>query len=390
MNIQAFGEHKTGELVPIKINTQDDWAFIPNPLPPNWEFPSRLWPMLAEAREALARLDAIGRVLPDTTLLMTPLRRREALTSSALEGTFATPEQLVMFEIGAQDAALDTGKQNEWREVANYHRAINQGVEQLDKINMPFCLRLFKMLHSTLLDGVPSRYKNPGEFRGHQVVLGSDRRYVPPPNDRLEKCLDDLEKFINAEDQKYDPLVRAYLVHYQFEAIHPFYDGNGRIGRVLLSLMIAKWRNDSVPWLYMSAFFERFKDEYIAKMFNVSAVGAWEDWIEFCLRGTIRQANDSVRRCEELQALQADFMKRIGAEGSQRTPQIITGLFTDPIVLPSTIQKRFGVTYPTAKAEITRLESLRILRKIKEERPAAYFSPEVFQIAYSAHETSLS
>jgi Fic family protein len=389
MDSQVYTEQKTGQVVPIKINADDDFAFVPNPLPPNWEFPIRLWPLLAEAREALASLNGIGRSLPDHSLLMTPLRRREALTSSALEGTYATPEQLVLFEIGAQDTRADSGKQSEWREVSNYHRALDQGVESLKE--PPFCGRLFKALHATLLEGVPSRYKSPGEFRKHQVVIGSDRRYVPPPVSHLDQCLDDLEKFINDEQSlKYDPLVRAYLVHYQFEAIHPFYDGNGRIGRVLLSLMIAKWRKESAPWLYMSAFFERFKEEYITNMFNISANGSWEKWIEFCLRGTIRQANDSIRRCENLKKIQADFTARIAGNSSPRTHEIVNQLFTNPIVFRTGIQEKFKIAYPTAKAEIERLIALNILTKINDRRPLAYVAPEIFRVAYGTDETSLA
>jgi Fic family protein len=320
---------------------------------------------------------------------MTPLRRREALTSSALEGTYATPEQLVLFEMGEKPSDADSGSPNEWREVANYHRALNQGIQQL-KSGMPFCLRLFRELHATLLHGIPTRYKSPGEFRGHQVAIGSDRRYIPPPVSHLNQCLNDLENFINDQGTGYDPLVKAFLVHYQFEAVHPFYDGNGRIGRVLLSLMISKWRNESAPWLYMSAFFERFKDEYIQNMYRISANGEWDKWVEFCLRGTIRQAKDSVRRCDKLKELQTRFQQQIEADCSPRTHQIINGLFKDPIVFRGELQKRFKVTYPTAKTEVDRLVNLGILSKVNNQRPLAYYSPEIFTIAYGTDESALT
>jgi Fic family protein len=388
MDTKSFTNDKTGQLIPIKVNGQDGFAFVPAPLPPNWEFPANLWPLLAEAKEALGKLDGIGRILPDITLLMTPLRRREALTSSALEGTYATPEELLLFELGATESKRDYGKTNEWREVSNYHKALNQGIALQSE--MPLCLRLFKKLHTTLLDGIPALYKNPGNFRDHQVAIGSDRRYVPPPKAHLDRCLDELEKFINSEDTQFDPLVKAYLVHYQFEAIHPFYDGNGRIGRVLLSLMTARWRKEPVPWLYMSAYFERFKDEYISNMFNISANGSWEKWIEFCLRGTIRQANDSINRCDGLRKLEENFERRIGLDCSQRTHQLVKGLFSDPIVVAPQIQRRFGITYPTAKAEIDRLIKLRILEKLDNKRPIAYYSPEIFHTAYYSDAEALS
>src|ERR1700722_14857842 len=183
MNVSMFTEYKTGEILPIKVDTQNHHAFLPAKLPPNWRFPEKLWPLLADARDVLGRLGGIGRSLPDTTLLVTPLRRREALTSSALEGTYATPEQLVLFEMGGKESRSSPENRNERREVSNYHTALNRGVELLKEI--PFCRRLFQELHTTLLDGLPIRYRNPGIFREHQVAIGSDRRYIPPPVDHL-------------------------------------------------------------------------------------------------------------------------------------------------------------------------------------------------------------
>lgn len=389
MNISLFSESKTGQLVPIKVNTNEDYAFVPAPLPsPDWTFPVNLWPLLAKAKEKLGKLDGIGRTITDPNLLLSPLKSREAITSSALEGTYATPQELMLFELNPTKPKSDSDRVNEWQEVANYRRALNEGARLIDEQNMPFCKRLFRDLHAALLGGTRHRYTNPGEFRQHQVAIGSDRRYIPPTAAHLEKCLDDLEAYINADQPDLDPLIKAYLVHYQFEAIHPFYDGNGRIGRVLLSLMIYKWGEFTCPWLYMSAFFERYKDEYISKMFNISTDGAWDAWVDFCLRGTIVQAEDAIRRCDALRELKTTLLDRIEStqKNTARTHRIIDGLFVNPIVRPARLSRNMNVTYPTAKDDIRRLVDAKILVPLPGVKPMAFYSPEIFKIAYEAPE----
>jgi len=378
MDASAFSEQKTGDLVRIRI-PQQDWAFIPHPLPPQWKFPAKLWPALAEAKQELARLDGIGRALPDSELLLQPLQRREALRSSSLEGTYASPKDLLLFEMRPRTPTSEADPANDWLEVANYSKALRQGVELLG--DLPLSLRLIREMHGTLLTGVRGRERNPGEFRRHQVHVGSDRRYIPPPADHLGRCLDRFEKRMHEDDPEFDPLVRCYLLHYQFEAIHPFSDGNGRVGRALLSLMVFHGCKLTRPWLYMSAFFERYRDEYIQRLFRVSTHGAWEDWIAFCLRGTIDQALDSVRRCEALDRLKRRFHEVAGASSTRAHP-IIEGLFSAPLVTAPMIAERFSVSYPTARSDISRLEKLGILKPLSETRPQVYFAPEVFAAAY--------
>lgn len=388
MNSALFGPNRTGELVPIKVNTQDDFAFTPYPLPPrNWAFPPHLWPMLAKAKEALGTLNGTGKNLPDPQLLLSPLGRREAITSSALEGTYATPQELMLFELSPTKPKSEADPVNEWKEVYNYYEALKEGGRSLGE-GMPFCLRMFKSLHDKLLGGTRHRYSSPGEFRQHQVAIGSDRRYVPPTVSQLDKCLNDLEAYVNEDHPDLDPLVKAYLVHYQFEAIHPFYDGNGRIGRVLLSLMVYKWCAHKCPWLYMSAFFERYKDEYISKMFRVSTDGDWNTWLEFCIRGTIVQAEDAIRRCDELLALKADMIARIDKHGGTvRSRRILDDLFSRPFVRVSRLARKLGVTYPTAQDDINRLVKAGILQQVQDVTPKAYAAPEIFSIAYDPAES---
>ena len=227
----------------------------------------------------------------------------------------------------------------------------------------------------------------PGEWRNNQNAIGSDWRFVPPPPGEVANCIAAFEKYLNEDiSPKYDALVRAYLAHYQFETIHPFGDGNGRIGRVMLSLMVAKWCGLSQPWLYMSSYFEKYKDEYISYMFKVSSEGAWEKWVEFCLNGTIHQANDAIQRCQQLNILKTNMLARCPS-GSIRMEKIISGLFSHPIVRISNLRKKLDVTYPTAQADIDRLVELNILNPIEDIRPKCYYSPEIYKIAYAEQES---
>jgi Fic family protein len=382
MDSSKFSKHRTGELVEIYL-PEADWAFVPDPLPPDWEFPGHLWPLLTQARESIARLDGIGRTLPNPQLLLHPLQSREALRSSSLEGTYASPQELLLFELNPRTPKSERDRANDWLEVSNYGKALRQGMALLEEL--PLSLRLIRELHRTLLDGVRGRERSPGEFRKYQVHVGANRRYIPPPPERLPECLNEFEKQMNQEDIGYDALVRCYLLHYHFEAIHPFRDGNGRVGRVLLSLMVYKWCNLYMPWLYMSAYFEKFKDEYIDNLFKVSSEGNWEDWIDLCLRGTISQANDSIRRCEELRKLRDVFHNQADA-ASARAHTIIEDLFTVPMVIVSALAKRCSVSYPTAKTDVEQLAKRGILKELEGSRPKAYYAPEILRIAYGEPE----
>lgn len=385
MNVANFGDQKTGELVAITTPTGRDYAFVPHPLPPKWQFPIHLYPKLIHANSALAKLDGIGQTLPDQDLLLSPLKRREAITSSRIEGTYATAQELMLFELADHGSqSVDEASQAR-REVNNYSLALALGIERLNEL--PFCGRLFKELHGVLMSGVRGQSCTPGQWRDHQVAIGSDRRFVPPPVPQMLEAINDFELYINKDDPAFDALVRAYMAHYQFEAIHPFGDGNGRMGRVILSLMIGRWCNLSTPWLYMSAYFERFKDEYINNLFRVSTGGNWERWIDFCLTGTISQSLDAISRCEKLARLKLDMLQRIRqGKGSRRTDRIVDGLFKTPIVWITTLQRELNVSYPTARADVDRLEKVGILSRLEGVEPIAYYSPEIYNIAYAEAE----
>jgi Fic family protein len=380
VDIGRFTEFKTGQLEPIETQRGSDWAFVPNPLPPNWTVPTNLWPLIVKARDRVGRLDGIGRTLPDPFLLLRPLQRREALRSSSLEGTYISPKELFLFELDKHRHSEIEGKASEWREVYNYYLALQKGRTRI-KAGSPINSELIKLLHRMLMTGTRGEEKSPGEFRDCQVFVGASRRFIPPPVTRLTQCVESLEQCFTAPPPGIDELVMAFIVHYQFEAIHPFKDGNGRIGRLLLSLMIFDWLNLSEPWLYLSEYFERFRSDYTEKMFRVSAEGDWEEWIRYCLEGTIQEAESAIERCAKLRGLKERYLKTVGS-ASIRMHAIIDYLFSTPVLNVLDAKKRFGVTYPTAKADITKLVDAGILMPLENTHPQAYGAREIWDVAF--------
>jgi Fic family protein len=382
MDESLFTEKALGRLHKINILGSSDWAFIPTPLPSRWRISSGLWPLLAEAREELARLDGVGRHMPNYELLLKPLQQREALKSSSLEGTYATPEQLLLFEIDPKEPKSQHDRTNAWKEVFNYNKALRLGQKLINE--MPVSLRLIRELHKELLTGVRGYQRDPGNFRRTQVHIGSDRRFIPPPPSEALNCLYELEKYIH-QDTDIDPLIYCFMVHYQFETIHPFLDGNGRVGRLLLSLMIYKWCKLISPWLYLSAFFDRYKDEYIDGLFNVSSKGDWDKWIAFCLRATLDQARDAIFRFDKLVALRDDYLNRVSSCGGNiRLNKVIDKLFESPAITVPIVSSMLSITYPTAKADVDILIRCDILSPSSlEGRPKVFLSPGIINIAYS-------
>lgn len=393
MDITRFTPEKTGQLVPVMTDDGPDHAFIPDPLPPKWEFPVRLWPLLAEAREQLARLDEKGRTVPNPSLLLDPLQKREALRSSSIEGTYATAKELLLFELAPREPVSRNDKANDWREVANYDEALRFGVRNIkdpSSNGLPLSKRLIQDMHRMLMKGVRGGDGDgsPGEFRTKHVYVGSGRRFVPPPPGAvLMKCLNDLDTLIGNGRSTYDPLVLSYLVHYQFEAIHPFRDGNGRIGRLLLALTTSEWNGHYLPWLYMSAYFERFKDEYVDNMFRVSTHGDWERWIEFCLRGTSIQCKDAIRRCDALAGLRNEMRDKLA--GFPRMGHLIDRIFVTPIFYSSQIAEWAGVSAPTARRDIALMEESGFVKYLSGNRPRAYYVPRIFSVAYSEPDSGI-
>lgn len=383
MKIEQFSPEIPGKIETIKVveagELVADHAFIPNPLPPKWELPSNLWPAIAEAKQQIGILEGIGRNLPNPGILLRPLGDREAIQSSRLEGTYLTPKELLLFELEPRESKSEDDPANDQREVLNYRYALNHGINS----ELPLSLRLLGEMHRILMTGVRGKDKTPGDFRKLQVAIGSSRRFIPPPPDKVLSCLHEMELYLHQDESKYDPLVDCFLVHYQFETIHPFNDGNGRVGRLLLAIMMQKRCQMSKPWLYLSEFFERYREEYVDLLFRVSAKNDWESWIDFCLRATVTQARETIIRCEKLLKIRDEFnTKLLKVGGSVRLSQIVEMIFHSPFVRIAELSRILKVTYPTAKADVLRLADAKILKELPNISPMTYYAPEVFRVAY--------
>lgn len=376
MDPNAFTDRSPGTLVPTATKQGRDWAFIPTPLPPDWPFPADLWPLLAEAKQELARLDGAGRHITNPELLLRPLQKLEALRSSSLEGTYSTPRELFLFELERTPGQ----NRDAQREVANYGQALRKAVEMLD--TLPLCLRVITKMHHILLEGVRGGHKGPGEFRRNQVQIGADARFVPPPANEVPALLDNLEKAMNTPQATVDPLVDAFLVHYQFETIHPFLDGNGRVGRLLLSLLIYQTCGLSQPWLYLSPFFDEHRRDYIDTLFRVSTHGDWAAWVALCLRATIAQSRDALQRIETLITLRDRWQRQIASMGSARLVKLVNDLFDIPVLTAPHVASLFAISYPTAKADIEKLVKAGILETVPNTYPQEYWAPAIFKAVY--------
>jgi len=387
MDISKFSQNSPGKLVKVSTDWGEDHGFVPDPLPPDWTFPPDLWPLLASAKHEIGILEGLGRNLPNPAIVLRPLADREAIRSSRLEGTYASPKELLLFELEPRESESAQDPTNDHREVFNYRKALQHGMQS----ELPLSLRLLRELHRILLSGVRGKDKNPGEFRSIQVGIGAGGRFIPPPPENVMECLHPLELYLNAPSSAFDPLVNCFVVHYQFETIHPFNDGNGRVGRLLLALMLQQQCGLTKPWLYLSEFFEKNRDEYVQYLFDVSATGNWYQWIEFCIRGTLEQARETLTRCEQLLRIREQFRQRVAdVGGSFRLHQIVDDIFHSPFVRIADLPDRLDVSYPTAKSDVERLENAGILREVPNVYPKTYYAPEVFSIAYEKLDDDLA
>lgn len=376
MDLKRFSRRSPGQLI---VTVGGEKAFQPNPLPPEWQFPNDLWPLLAETKQQVGILEGVGRLLPNPGLLLRPLEDREAIQSSRLEGTFASPRELLLFEIDQPESTSEDDPANSWREVYNYRRALHLATNS----ELPLSLRLIRQMHEELLFGVRGKDRSPGNFRRVQVYIGSSHRFIPPPPQSLPELLDNLEKYLNVAASAFDPLVDAFLAHYQFETIHPFLDGNGRVGRLLLAVTFQRCCGLSKPWLYLSEYFEAHHDEYIERLFNISAKGDWSGWVKFCLLGVLHQARDAIQRCELLREIKNRYAKLLEeTDGSVRLNQIVEGLFYSPYIQVANLAKQLSVSYPTAKSDVERLVNVGILAELPNASPKTFYAPAVYDVAY--------
>jgi Fic family protein len=360
------------------------WAFVPPPLPPVVDIAEVALP-LASAAAALGELKGAARRLQNPNMLIEPLQRREALTSSAMEGTITTLGDLVL-----EEAADNAQSNDDTKETFNYVRAITIACHTLPTLSVSH--RLIKEAHRTLLRGLsPARGagKRPGEYKIHQNAVGKrgetvhSARYVPPPPQQSQACMDELEKYINrANDNGPERLIDIALAHYQFEAIHPFDDGNGRIGRMLITLIAMQSGLLDLPLLHMSAQLEHDKDEYIDRLYSVSTHGLWERWIKYFLHAMESSCRDATKLVDRILSLQSELRNR--AAESSRNPRllmIIDALFTRTWTTTPQVQQLCNVTFPTAQSDLQILVRSGILREIPGRRPKFYYSPELLSLS---------
>ena len=362
MDPKAYRSEEAGKVVLTKLGY---WAFIPNPLPPEISWSSSLMSILSEAERDLSQLSTLIRAFPFPSLLIQPFMRFEAVLSSRIEGTHASLIDVYTYET-AQLSFFE--RTNDVREVYNYVRAMNYGLERLE--TLPVSLRLIRELHETLMEGVRGGSLAPGEFRRSQNWIGpvgstpATAPYVPPPVEEMHKALDAFEKFIHT-DTDITPLIRAGMIHYQFEAIHPFLDGNGRVGRLLIVLLLCEWGLLSQPLLNLSVYIERYRQEYYDLLLGVSQQGAWEAWLRFFLRGVSEQARESVVRMERLQEIRAKFQPIVDQDrNSLRVGAVVDYLFSRPVLTVRQASDGLSIPFKTAQSYLLKLVQAGVLREI--------------------------
>ena len=341
-------------------------AFQPDPLPPEIAWTPQLVRILSQADRLLGRLAGEGRRLPNPHVLIRPFVRREAVYSSRIEGTQATLGELLAAEAGATPERSP----EDLREVGNYVAALEHGTKRLK--TLPLSLRLVRELHEKLMTGVRGDHATPGEFRRTQNWIGrpgctlADASYVPPPPDALLAHLGRWEDFLH--DETIPPLVHAALMHYQFEAIHPFLDGNGRVGRLLITLCLCARGVLPEPLLYLSAFFEATRTDYYGSLRGVTEQGDWAGWIEYFLNGVARQSEDALSRAERINQQLASWRNEFAGGGSKTPLQLIELIGANPFLTPRDTERRLGVSYNTVMRAIEALVAGGVLTKVGESK----------------------
>ena len=341
-------------------------AYIPNPLPPKIEWDTELVSTLSRADYVIGKLAREGNMLPNPTLLMRPFITREAVLSSKIEGTHAT-----IGEVLAHDAGI-TVQQNidDLQEVQNYIIALDYAIKRLD--DLPLSLRLIKEIHEQLMQGVRGSHATPGKFRKSQNWIGNPgctlntAKFVPPPIENLMDCLAEFESFLH--DRQFPALIHIALCHYQFEAIHPFLDGNGRIGRLIITLLLLEEKVLPSPLLYLSAFFEATRDEYYRQLFAVSKNASWNEWLMYFLNGVAVQAEDVLSRAERINSLLTEWKLSAASNSSNVAVNIVEQCAINPFLTIKKITDSLNIAYSTAVRGIQKLESQGILTQVNEKK----------------------
>ncbi len=364
MNPKDFSVKKAGRAVKTPENY---WAFVPAPLPPRLAYDPDLVTLISQADTALSELSGVGRLLPNPHLLIAPWMAREAVLSSRIEGTRASISDVLIDEVGGE--RVGAKPPDDLGEVRNYIVALEHGIRRLPKL--PLSLRLIREVHAKLMKGVRGNQATPGEFRRSQNWIGAQgstpasAAYVPPPVAQMHECLSDWEKFLHLRGAMPD-LVQCALMHEQFEAIHPFLDGNGRVGRLMITLFLMERGRLSQPLLYLSDYIDKYRKDYYDLLQRVRTHGDWDAWIRYFIDGVRVTASDAVRRTTHVIEMREDFRKRVGDK--VKALALVDQLFTNPYMTVASAMRALDVTYPTALKIVELLVARGLMQKLGKRR----------------------
>ncbi len=371
-------ENRAGKYISNLSGEMSYKSFRPSPLPPNppIQIDDEMLSLLVSAHSQLSLLDGLSRRIPNMDLFVSMYVRKEALLSSQIEGTQATLEDIL-------DPMIDENSNRDVADVVNYIHATTYALQLLK--SLPLCNRLIRETHAVLMKNVRGQEKNPGEFRYSQNWIGGsgctikNARYIPPNPDDMITAMSDLEKYINAEDDM-DHLIRIALIHYQFETIHPFLDGNGRVGRLMITLYLTEKGMLSSPALYISCFLKQNRVEYYDRMTEVRRSGDYEQWIKFFLRAVSDSAEDAIETIDQLSAIQDKNRQLIQESFGSRTQKnamaLLSYLEKSPIIETEQTADALGISYNTASRFISEFCNIGILHENRKEGKSHVYSYE--------------
>ncbi len=366
-----------GRYVTISTVGEKAQAFVPAPLPPRppIDWTPELRSKFDQALLALGRLDSVSTLLPDTSLFLYMYVRKEAVLSSMIEGTQSSLSDLLLFELDQKPGVpLD-----DVREVSNYVAALDHGLRLLEE-GLPLSLRLFREIHGVLLTKGRGSNQTPGEFRRSQNWIGGTRpgnaAFVPPPAEEVLECMSKLELFLHDQPEPTSVLLKAALAHVQFETIHPFLDGNGRLGRLLIALLLCEQKVLREPMLYLSLYFKTHRRYYYELLNNVRMTGDWEAWLDFFAEAVIVTATQAVETAQQLLDLSNQDRDKISGLGraAASTLQVHRALMEHPIATSGSLVEKTGITPATVNKALGHLEQLGIVKELTAQKRNRLFS----------------
>ena len=380
-NMLALRESRAGRLEPIGSGPHpNEPAFVPSPLPRKLPLSTELVYVLDEANRVVGTLVGVAETLPNPQLLVGPLMRREAVLSSRIEGTVSSLSDLFQYEADRQE-------RGDVVEVHNYLQALEESLRLMREQNLPISMRLMNAAHAVLMRrGVRGHNLRPGAFREGQVLIGSSNdilqaRFVPPPARLLRDLVYDVEAFVNDGSLLIPPLIMCGMLHYQFETIHPYMDGNGRIGRLLIILFLQARGVLTAPLLHLSAYFERDRQRYYDGLYNMSATGDWEQWLLYFLEGVRVQAHDTLERGRRIRNLHDQYVSLLQERGASANDfRMLNDLFRQPVTTYPRTAAALGITNPGARNVVERLMNAGILREIPAGRRRLFVAHELMDV----------